>query len=150
MEPFAHLCSQLFSAAHASSHFKDFQYYYFHNCIYDYLYKDIERREAVGIEHLLRTMEPDYKVILVGDASMATSELMDKHGAIYYYERNQKTGIARLKQVAEHFTHCVWLNPEAPRYWNHSTISAIGHIFPMFELTIEGLGQAVKKLIVKH
>ncbi len=150
MEPFAHLCSLLFSAAHSSTHFKDFQYYYFHNCVYDALYKDIERRDGVGTDHILRTLEPDYKVILVGDAWMATSELIDMYGAIYYYERNHKAGIVRLKQIAEHFTHCVWLNPEPPRYWNHPTVLTIGKVLPMFELTLDGLHQAIKKLIVKR
>ena len=150
MDPYAHLCSQLFSAAHRSSHFKDFQYYYFHNCIYDAVYKDIERRDAVGTDHFLRTLEPDYKVILVGDAWMATSELMDMYGAIYYYERNHKAGLVRLKQIADHFTHCVWLTPEPPRFWNHPTCLMIGKVFPMFELTLDGLQQAVKKLIVKR
>ncbi|UCH50977.1 MAG: VWA domain-containing protein [Chloroflexota bacterium] len=150
MDPFAHLCSLLFSAAHRSTHFKDFQYYYFHNCIYDYVYKDIERRDGVSTEHILHTMEQDYKVIMVGDAWMAPSELNSVYGAIYYYERNYKPGIVRLKQVADHFNHCVWLNPEAPHYWNESTITMIKKIFPMFELTIEGLQQAVKKLIVKR
>lgn len=150
MEPFAHLCSQLFSAAHSSSHFKDFQYYYFHNCVYDVVYKDIARRERISTDRFLQIMEPDYKVILVGDASMATAELIDVHGAIYYYERSYRTGLARLKQIAEHFTHCVWLNPESERYWNHPTIHAIGQTFPMFELTIDGLMQAVKKLVVKR
>jgi uncharacterized protein with von Willebrand factor type A (vWA) domain len=80
MEPFAELCSLLFSAAHSSSHFKDFQYYYFHNCIYDSLYRDIERRDAISTEHLLRTLERDYKVVLVGDARMAPEELTDRWG----------------------------------------------------------------------
>jgi uncharacterized protein with von Willebrand factor type A (vWA) domain len=150
MEPFAQLCSLLFSAAHSSSHFKDFQYYYFHNCVYDYLYKDIELRDRVIIDHMLRTTEPDYKVVLVGDACMATSELIDSLGSIYYYERNNKAGIMRLKQIAEHFKHSVWLNPETQSYWNHPTIATVGKVFPMYELTVEGLGQAVKKLIVKR
>jgi len=150
MEPYAHLCSLLFSAAHSSSHFKDFKYFYFHNCIYDLLYKDIERRDAVSISHLLRILESDYRVVLVGDACMATSELMDNYGNLYYYERMQKPGVVRLKQVAEHFTHCVWLNPESLHYWNQPTIQMIGKIFPMFELTIDGLERAVKKLIVKR
>ncbi len=150
MDPFADLCSLLFSAAHSSSHFKDFQYYYFHNCIYDTVYKDIERRDGMGTDHLLRTLEPDYKVILVGDAWMATSELIDMYGAIYYYERNHKAGVVRLKQIADHFTHCVWLNPEPPRFWNHPTVLTIGKVFPMFELTIDGLRQAIRKLIVKR
>jgi uncharacterized protein with von Willebrand factor type A (vWA) domain len=150
MDPFAHLCSLLFSAAHRSTHFKDFQYFYFHNCIYDYVYKEIERREAITIDHLLQNTEPDYKLILVGDAWMAPSELNSVYGAIYYYERNHKPGIVRLKQIADHFSHCVWLNPESTTYWNEPTVMMVRKIFPMFELTIEGMQQAVKKLIVKR
>jgi uncharacterized protein with von Willebrand factor type A (vWA) domain len=149
MVPFARLCSQLFSAAHSSTHFKDFQYLYFHNCIYDNLYQDIERQEAVSTDHLLRIFEPDYKVVLVGDARMAMPELTERYGAIYYYERNEIPGLLRLKQIAEHFTHCVWINPEEPYYWNHPTVLVVEKLFPMFELTLDGLGQAVKKLIVK-
>jgi uncharacterized protein with von Willebrand factor type A (vWA) domain len=149
MVPFARLCSQLFSAAHSSTHFKDFQYFYFHNCIYDNLYQDIERQEAVSTDHLLRILEPDYKVVLVGDARMAMPELTERYGAIYYYEHNEVPGLLRLKQIAEHFTHCVWINPTEPYYWNHSTVLVVEKLFPMFELTLDGLGQAVKKLVVK-
>jgi hypothetical protein len=149
MVPFARLCSQFFSAAHSSTHFKDFQYFYFHNCIYDNLYQDIERQEAISTDYLLHILEPDYKVVLVGDARMATQELMERCGALYYYERNEIPGIIRLKQIAEHFSHCVWLNPEEPYYWNHPTVLMVGKLFPMFELTLDGLGQAVKKLVVK-
>jgi len=149
MEPFALLCSQLFSAAHSSSHFKDFQYFYFHNCIYDNLYRDIERQEAISTDYLLRTMEPDYKLLLVGDARMSPWELMERYGAINYYERNEMPGIVWLKRIAEHFTHSVWVNPDNPRFWIHPTIQMIAKIFPMFELTLDGLGQAVKKLVVK-
>ncbi|MFC2001157.1 VWA domain-containing protein [Chloroflexota bacterium] len=149
MEPFALLCSQLFSAAHSSTHFKDFQYYYFHNCIYDNLYQDIERQEAMSTTHLLNTLEPDYKLLLVGDARMAPYELVEKYGAIDYYERNETPGIAWLKRVAEHFTHSVWLNPDDPRFWVHPTVKMVGKTFPMFPLTLDGLGQAVKKLVVK-
>ncbi len=149
MDPFALLCSQFFSAAHSSNHFKDFQYFYFHNCIYDTLYQDIERRKAVSTEHLLRTLEPEYKVVLVGDARMATSELKERYGIVYYYESNDTSGVVWLKRIADHFTHCVWLNPDTPYSWNHPTVFMIGKLFPMFELTLDGLGQAVKKLVVR-
>ena len=148
MEPFALLCSRLFSAAHSSNHFKDFRYYYFHNCIYDNLYQDIERREAISTDHLLRTLEPDYKLLLVGDASMDLTELVNRYGAINYYERNEIPGVVWLKRIAEHFTHCVWLNPDNPRFWVHPTVYTIGRLFPMFSLTLEGLGEAVKRLVV--
>jgi len=150
MEPFALLCSQLFSAAHSSTHFKDFRYYYFHNCIYDNLYQDIERQEAISTDHLLRTLEPDYKLLVVGDARMGPWELIERYGAINYYERNETPGVIWLKRIKEHFTHCVWLNPDSPRFWVHSTIQVIGKLFPMFPLTLDGLGQAVKRLVVKR
>ena len=149
MVPFARLCSQLFSAAHSSTHFKDFQYFYFHNCIYDNLYQDIERQDAVSTDHLLHTLEPDYKVVLVGDARMAMPELTQRYGAIYYYERNEVPGLLRLKQIAEHFTHYVWINPTESYYWNHPTVMLVEKFFPMFELTLDGLDQTVKKLVVK-
>jgi uncharacterized protein with von Willebrand factor type A (vWA) domain len=149
MEPFALLCSQLFSAAHSSSHFKDFQYYYFHNCIYDNLYQDIERQEAISTDHLLRTLEPDYKLLMVGDARMGSWELLERYGAINYYEQNETPGVVWLRRISEHFTHGVWLNPTRLRFWSHPTVQLIGRLFPMFPLTIEGLGEAVKRLVVK-
>ncbi len=150
MEPSALLCSQLFSATHSSTHFKDLRYYYFHNCIYDNLYQDIERQEAISTDHLLRTLEPDYKLLLVGDARMSPTELTQRNGAINYYEHNESPGIVWLKRIAEHFTHCVWLNVDEPRFWEHPTVQTIGKLFPMFPLTIDGLGQAVKRLVVKR
>ncbi|MDP2744303.1 MAG: VWA domain-containing protein [Dehalococcoidia bacterium] len=149
MSPFARLCSQLFSAAHSSSHFKDFRYYYFHNCIYDDVYQDMERQEKVSTDLLLRTLEPDYKLLLVGDAAMAPSELMERYGAINYYQRNESPGVVWMKRIAEHFTHSVWMNPEEPRLWGQPSVRLIGKLFPMFPLTLEGLGQAVKRLVVK-
>lgn len=148
MEPFAMLCSQLFSAAHSSSHFKDFRYYYFHNCIYDNLYRDIEREDAVSTVHLLHTLEPDYKLLLVGDARMGPWELTERYGAINYYERNEIPGIIWLKRIVDHFTHCIWLNPDNPRFWVHTTVQMISRLFPMYPLTLEGLEQAVGKLVV--
>jgi len=150
MNPYAVLCNRLFSAAHSSSHFKDFQYYYFHNCIYENVYEDMERQVEVSTEHLIHTLEPDYKVILVGDARMAMQELTEKYGAIYYHHRNETPGLVWLKRIAEHFTHRVWLNPEEPHYWNHPTVMLIGRLFPMFELTLDGLGEAIRKLIVRR
>jgi hypothetical protein len=150
MEPFAHLCSQLFSAAHSSTHFKDFQYYYFHNCIYESLYRNIERYEAVSTEHVLHTLESDYKLIMVGDARMAPWELTEQYGAIDYYYRNETPGLVWLKRIADHFNHAVWLNPDEPHYWNHTTVQMIGKLFPMYALTIDGLEEAMRKLVVKQ
>jgi uncharacterized protein len=149
MDPYIRLCSQFFSAAHSSSHFKDFQFYYFHNCIYDYLYRDMELNEFIDTEQLLHTLGPDYKVILVGDARMANWELTMQNGAIYYYQHNDTPGIVWLKRFSDHFRHCIWLNPVPRRYWNHSTVILISKLFPMFEFTLDGLREGVKKLKAK-
>jgi uncharacterized protein with von Willebrand factor type A (vWA) domain len=149
MDPYALLCSQFFSAAHSSSHFKDIQFFFFHNCIYDYLYYNVERSEAVTTESVLHAFDPTYKVILVGDARMATTELTARYGAIYYYERNDTPGIIWLKRISDHFSHTAWLNPTGQRFWNHHTVIMINKLFPMFEFTLDGMREAVKKLIVK-
>ena len=151
MEPYVHVCSLLFTAAHTSTHFKDFQHYYFHNCIYDDLYKNMETRETVSTDYLLETLTPDYKVVVVGDANMGPWELTEKNGAIYYYQRNETPGIIWLKRFAEHFSHAVWMNPDDTRYWGRSpTVQLVGKVFPMYPLTLDGLGQAMKKLVVKR
>ncbi len=151
MEPFAETCGLLFSAANTSSHFKDLQFYYFHNCVYETLHRDIEtKHEEMGTEYLLRTLEPDYKVVLVGDARMAPQELYEKWGAIYYYQRNETPGIVWLKRIADHFSHCVWLNPEGRAYWNHPTVSIISKLFPMYELNLDGIGDSMRKLVSKR
>jgi hypothetical protein len=98
----------------------------------------------------LHTLEPDYKVIFVGDAQMGSWELLEQYGAIDYYHRNEIPGIVWLKRFAEHFTRSVWLNPDDTKYWNHLTVKTINRLFPMFPLTIEGLEQSVKKLTVKR
>jgi len=149
MEPYADLCSQLFSAANSLSHFRSFKYYYFHNCPYDVLYSDIQQRKGEPIEHLLKILEPDYKVIFVGDACMAYSELMDRFGDIYFHGYQKHSGIERLKQFRAHFSHIVWLNPETSVLRSYPTVQIIAKLFPMFNLSLEGLNRAVKKLVSK-
>lgn len=149
MNPHIKVCSRLFSAAHSATHFRDFRYYYFHNCIYDKLYKDVEREEYILTSNLLHTLPGDYKVVIVGDAQMAYSELMYRHGGIYYQDMNETPGIEWMKRIADHFTHSVWLNPELFD-WGHSTLSTIKQIFSMYDMTLDGIDQAIQKLIVKH
>jgi uncharacterized protein with von Willebrand factor type A (vWA) domain len=149
MEPYADLCSQLFSAANSLSHFRSFKYYYFHNCPYDVLYPDIQQRKGEPIEHLLKVLEPDYKVIFVGDACMASSELMDRFGDIYFHGYQKYSGVDRLRQFKAHFSHCVWLNPEKTVLRSYPTVQVIAKLFPMFDLSLEGLNLAVKKLITR-
>ena len=155
MDPYLHLCSRLFTAMNRASHFKDLRFFYFHNCIYQYLYLDPAclMDSAIPTEDFLRMIGPEYKVIILGDASMAPSELTMRGGAIDWSFHNDEPGIEWLQRIADHFSHSVWLNPIPAPYWNSVTgsytISLIRKIFPMYELTVEGLEGAIKKLKVR-
>ena len=147
MDPYARICSRFFSAAHSATHFKEFQHYYFHNCVYESLYKDMSQMQSLPTSQILHTLPSDFKVILMGDALMASEELFSGYGNISYFAGTETPGIVWLKRIADHFSHCVWLNPNLRINWHHPTLSAIKKIFPMYELTVDGLDQAVKKLI---
>ncbi len=152
MEPYMRLCSQLFTALNRSSHFKDLRFFYFHNCIYQHIYTEpgCHMDSAVRTEDFLRMIGPDYKVFLLGDASMAPSELTMPEGSIDYYYSNDEPGIAWLQRIATHFNYAVWLNPIPSPFWDRATgnytISIIRNVFPMFDMTVEGLEEAIKKL----
>ncbi|MHA1734362.1 MAG: vWA domain-containing protein [Promethearchaeota archaeon] len=152
MDPYAHLVSRLFSAAHSSTHFKDFKYYYFHNCPYEYLYEDMAQDEGVPTPSVLHKLDKHYRLIVVGDAAMHPWELTREGGSIYYYHYNETPGIVWLRRLREHYPKSVWLNPEIlpgqpEPYWGRQTRNAIRRIFPMFSLTLEGLDDAIKLLI---
>ncbi len=146
MDPYAELVESLFSAAHASSHFKDFRHYYFHNCVYSKVYSDMYRREAVLTAELFRKFRNSYRVILVGDACMHPYELFFPGGAIDYWETEPHSGLEWLQMIRTHFSSIAWLNPEPERFWDHPTISAIKKIVSMYPLTVEGLANAVDHL----
>ena len=146
MYPYAQLVDRLFSAANSVNHFAEFNHYYFHNSIYDYLRPEIDGRERIPTAHILKELNPEHKVILVGDASMAPYELFMENGIIDYYDSNETAGIVWFERIAKHFRRSVWLNPMPERYWRHPTISAIKQVFPMFHLSLEGLDEAIKKL----
>ncbi len=142
----ARLVDRLFSAANSIQHFRDFKYFFFHNCIYDYLYTDYEKGEMYPTSLLLKNYDIDYKVIIVGDAMMGPSELFMKGGNIEYWLYNDTPGIEWLRRIEAHFKNVVWINPVKEYYWDHPTINAIKKVFPMFPLTIDGLEKAVKEL----
>jgi uncharacterized protein len=88
--------------------------------------------------------------VIVGDASMAPYELMAQDGSVYVSQRSGRPGIACLRFIAQTFPHAVWLNPVPRAQWRYTqTINAIGQIFPMFELTVDGLEKAVAQLLKK-
>lgn len=156
MGPYYRLCNQLFTAVNKSAHFKALEIYYFHNCVYDHLYLDpaCRLKNSLKTEDLLRTHSSDYKLIFVGDASMAPTELTEVNGIIDWGMTNNEPGLTWLNRLAHHFPHNVWLNPIAESSWDYAegsyTINLIKQVFPMFELTVDGLEQAVKKLKVRQ
>ena len=153
MEYYAGLCSQLFQAATKSNHFKELHTYYFHNCIYDTLYNEPSMwyQDSVSTEWVLQQYDPSYKVIIVGDAAMNPYELREKR-----YNWGQGTygpsGLEWLDMFRRQYPHLVWLNPEPmparPDYWGQ-THYQLGQIFPMFQLTAEGLETGMKRLMVR-
>src|SRR5438552_2147939 len=149
MMPYTTLVEGLFSAAHKATHFRDFQYYYFHNCIYEQLYSDMRMNKKVSTSSLLHTLDADYKVILVGDAYMAPEELIDPGGALYYSHHNDTPGMTWLRRIQEHFRACIWLNPLPEGQWNRTTINLVRQVFSMYELTLDGLERGMKQLVRK-
>jgi uncharacterized protein with von Willebrand factor type A (vWA) domain len=149
MMPYTTLVERLFSAAHKATHFRDFQYYYFHNCVYEQLYSDMRLHKRVSTSSLLHTLDADYKVILVGDAYMAPEELLDPGGALYYYHHNDTPGITWLRRIQEHFRAGIWLNPLPAGQWNRTTINLVRQVLPMYELTLDGLERGIKQLVRK-
>jgi len=155
MLPYTGLCNRLFQAVSKSNHFKDIKVYYFHNCVYDHLYTTpmCRRGEWIDTNMVLGTLDSEYKVIFVGDAAMAPSELMRPGGNSEIGLYNEESGIEWLSKFQKRYKKSIWFNPIKERDWDYMygshTIFKIQDVFPMFELTIDGLEQGIKKLLVK-
>jgi uncharacterized protein with von Willebrand factor type A (vWA) domain len=156
MMPYSRLCNQLFQAVSKSNHFKDVKIYYFHNCIYEHLYTTpyCTRGEWIDTEWVLSNLSSEYKVIFVGDGTMAPSELLNKGGNCYIGLYNDIPGIEWLKRFQKKYPKHIWLNPIHERDWEYiygsKTIMLIKELFPMFELTIDGLEAGIKRLLVSR
>lgn len=151
MIPYSSLMNDLFQAVHKSNHYKDVKAYYFHNCIYNKLYKtpECENGDWIDTEWMFRNLDKDYKVIIVGDAAMAPEELYSETGN-YRGPNGGLSGFEWLKLVKRHYKKVVWMNPKmapgrAP--WREAE-TAIKEIFPMYKLTAEGLNKAMVTLMV--
>ena len=149
MDPYVEVVQTLFH--YARSQFKDLKIYFFHNTIYSRVWQDAQRRyKPEPIEEFIRK-DPETRLIIVGDASMAPYELIHTNGAIYIDQVEVGTGLERLKYLANIFRHSVWLNPQPEHDWRHTfTVGAIRQVFPMFELTLDGLEKAVQHLMARH
>jgi len=148
MDPYIPVVQTLFDYARAQ--FKDVKTFFFHNTVYDALWEDPTRvKKPVRVTEFSR-FDPETRLIFVGDASMAPYELMATDGSIYMQERSGKPSIDQLKTLAETFPHNVWLNPVPNRMRSYThTINAISQIFPMYPLSLDGLEQAITKLMEK-
>ncbi len=149
MDPYIGIVQTLFN--YARSQFKDLKIYYFHNTLYSSVWLDPQRHlRPEAIEEFTRR-DPETRLIIVGDAAMAPYELMGANGAIYVGQKDSQSSEERLKFLARTFRHAVWLNPQTESSWGYTwTICAIGKIFPMFELTLDGLDKAVQHLMKRH
>ncbi|HBW83733.1 MAG TPA: hypothetical protein DEF79_06805 [Gammaproteobacteria bacterium] len=147
MDPHVRLCEELFSAARTE--FKHLKYFYFHNFLYDSIWTKSHRRhaETTSTFELINTYTKDYKVIFIGDATMAPYEITHVGGSIEHY--NEEAGAVWLQRVTEAFEHFVWLNPTPQDYWQHSySIEIVKELVEdrMFPLSVKGLEEAMTLL----
>ena len=147
MDDHIKLAEELFSAA--KTEFKHLEFYYFHNCLYDFVWKDNRRRhsERTRTWELLHKYGHDYKVIFVGDATMSPYEILQPGGSVEYF--NEEPGAVWVKRVTEVYPKCVWLNPEPEEIWNYrQSIGIMKELMNgrMFPTTLVGLERAMKLL----
>jgi len=149
MDPYFEPVSQLLTALHEDHGLRDFQPYYFHNCVYDHVYTSarMARADAVPTGDILRRLDSRWKAVLVGDAAMHPAELLEPNGNIDPRRASPTPGLAWLQRIAGHFDRCVWLNPEDTPYWETHTTRIIRRLFPMFYLSVDGLTQAMHTLV---
>ena len=148
MDPHVKTCEELFSAAR--SEFKHLKYYYFHNFLYESVWTKSYRRhaETTPIFEVMNKYSKDYKVIFVGDATMAPYEITHTGGSIEHY--NEEAGAIWMKRMSESFDNMVWINPTPKDYWEHSySIEIVKELLEdkMFPLTVKGLEGAMGSLL---
>jgi uncharacterized protein with von Willebrand factor type A (vWA) domain len=138
---------ELFSAT--KSEFKHLEYYYFHNCLYDYVWKNNRRRgvEKISTLDLLRKYSSDYKLIFVGDATMSPYEILSPGGSVEY--ANDEAGAVWLNRMMDHFSQFAWLNPEPEQVWQYrQSVGVIKDLMrgKMYPVTMQGLEKAMREL----
>lgn len=148
MDDHIKVCEQLFSAIHGE--FKHLEFFYFHNSLYESVWRDNNRRqnEKIDLLQILHTFSRDYKVIFVGDATMSPYEITYSGGSVEHW--NEEASSVWIKRLTDHFDDVIWLNPQAENYWNYyPSIQIMKQLLEqkMFPLTIEGLGQGIKALV---
>jgi uncharacterized protein with von Willebrand factor type A (vWA) domain len=147
MDDHIKLCQEMFSAA--KTEFKHMEYFYFHNCLYDYVWKDNRRRhsERTPTVDIMHKYGHDYKLIFVGDATMSPYEILQPGGSIEY--SNDEAGAVWMRRMLNVYPKAVWLNPEPEQLWPYrQSISVIRELMEarMYPITIEGLARAMRYL----
>ncbi len=148
MDDHAKSCEQVFSAA--KSEFKSLDYFYFHNCVYENIWKNNNRRhsEYLETENLLRTYSKNTKLIFIGDALMSPYEITYPGGSVEHW--NEKPGVFYINKLVNYFNKVVWLNPEQRKNWQYAQSTVILRDLVkknMFQMNLKGIESAMKNLI---
>lgn len=151
MDAHIQACEELFSAVHTE--FKHLEYFYFHNCVYEGVWKDNRRRhnETISIFDVIHKYGSDYKVIFVGDATMGPYEITYPGGSVEHW--NEEPGAVWMQRLLNHFSHAIWLNPQLEQYWHYyASIKILREIMTdkMFPLTLDGLSDGIRALLRKQ
>ena len=147
MDDHVKICEEIFSAA--SSEFKNLEYFYFHNFLYENLWKDNHRRdkELIPVSEIINKYGHDYKLVFVGDATMSPYEIAYPGGSIEHW--NEESGAIWIQRILKNFRNAVWLNPEPFDRWEYTpSIKLTNELMNgrMFPLTLSGLSDAIKEL----
>jgi len=147
MDDHIRICEELFSAARGE--FKHLEHFYFHNCVYESVWKDNRRRNAERIStwDVIHTYGPDYKLVFVGDAAMSPYEIVQPGGSVEHW--NEEAGAVWMQRLLSHYRRSIWLNPTQERYWGYThSIGLIRQLMEdrMYPLTLEGLDAGMREL----
>ena len=147
MDPHVKVCEELFSATRTE--FKHLEYFYFHNCVYEKVWKDNRRRhnETIPLYDVMHKYGHDHKLILVGDASMSPYEIMMPGGAVEHW--NEEAGVDWMKRLLATYPNAIWLNPVSEHHWPYTaSISIIQELMSerMFPLTVDGITRGIESL----
>lgn len=148
MDDYIHECEQLFSAAKAE--FKHLEFFYFHNCVYEGVWKENQRRreQQTSVFDVIHTYGADYKLIFVGDATMGPYEIGYPGGSVEHY--NEEPGAVWMQRLLQHYSKAAWLNPQPEAWWPHyQSIAMIQQLMEqrMYPLTLDGLNRAMRALL---
>ena len=151
MDPYVKVCEELFSAAR--SEFQHLEFYYFHNFVYETLWRDNRMRytQRTPTYEVINTFGSDYRLVFVGDATMSPYEITSPGGSVEHY--NEEAGALWIQRLLAHWPHAVWLNPQPEDRWSYiASLQIVEQLMAdrMFPLTIEGLGRAIDALKRPH